>query len=314
MHPLTHRRHAHLTLPVVLAALAALTLAPAAHAADDAAPAAPVLAVEQLDATLYRISGTAAGGVLVLVGEAGLLLVDSGDAGEAAAFDSVLRTISALPVTHIVNTHYHFDHVGGNARHGRGAKVIAHRNLWAQAQKDTVIEDWGNWHRKPAPEGAEPTVLVDDSLRIDFEGDPVVAFHLPAAHTNGDLAVWFPRHDVLHTGDVVEIGAPPFVDLWAGGSVGGMIAAAHRLMRVAGDATRIVPGHGPVIDRGQLVAYRAMLGEIATRAHEAIGEERGLESFVELEAAQPYEAQLGGKRGARQLCALFYYGLNGMKK
>lgn len=313
MHPLTLRHHAHFMLPAVLAALAALTLPPLARAAEDAA-SSPSLAVEKLDATLYRISGTAAGGVLVLVGDAGLLLVDSGDAGEAAAFDSVLRSISTLPVTHILNTHYHFDHIGGNARLGKAAKVIAHRNMWAQAQKDTVIEDWGNWHRKPAPPAAKPTTTVDDSLRIDFEGDPVVAFHVPAAHTDGDLAVWFPNHNVLHAGDIVEIDAPPFIDLWAGGSVGGFINTCDRYIGMTNDATRIVPGHGRVITRSELREYRRMLGAMAGLAHESIREGRDLERFLALEPGSQFEERLGGARAARNTAALFFYALNGMKE
>jgi glyoxylase-like metal-dependent hydrolase (beta-lactamase superfamily II) len=290
-------------------------LAPRPLGAEDAPAPKPVaLNVEALDATLYRISGTEAGAVLVLVGKKGLLLVDSEDAAHAAAFDSVLRTISPLPVKTIVNTHYHFDHIGGNERYRKkGAKVVAHENMWAQAVKDTVVADWGNWQRKPAPQGAKPQTTFADSLRLDFEGDPVVLTHVPAAHSNGDVMVWFPKHNVLHTGDVVEIGAPPFVDLWAGGTVGGMINGVDRFARASNEATRIVPGHGAIITRSDLREYRKMLATVANRAAESIREGRDLKGFLALEPAAQFEDRVGGARGARQLATLLFLGLNGMR-
>lgn len=302
--------------PGALCALLCFAPAPAVHAED--APPAPkpvTLSVERLDETLYRISGSEAGGVMVLVGKKGLLLVDSEDATHATVFDSVLRTVSRLPVKTIVNTHYHYDHVGGNARYRKkGAQVIAHQNMWAQAVKDTVIADWGNWHREAAPPGAKPTKTFADSLRLDLEGDPVVLTHVPAAHTDGDVMIWFPKHNVLHTGDVVEIGAPPFVDLWSGGTPGGMIRGADLFLRSSNEATRIVPGHGAIITRAELLEYRKMLASVANLAAESIAGGRSLKGFLALEPAAPFADRMGGPRRARQLAALFYFGLNGMKE
>jgi len=300
----------------VCSALVCLALSAPGRAADDAPAPKPVtLSVEKLDDTLYRISGSEAGGVMVLVGKKGLLLVDSEDATHAAVFDSVLRTVSPLPVTTIVNTHYHYDHVGGNERYkAKGAKVIAQQSMWAQAVKDTVIADWGDWHRTPAPAGAEPTRTFADSMRIDFEGDPVVLMHVPAAHTDDDVMTWFPKHDVLHTGDVVEIGAPPFVDLWAGGSVDGMLAAVDRFLAMSGERTRIVPGHGSIITKAGLGEYRTMIVTVADLARKAIAEGQDLKPFLESQPAAPFESRLGSACGARNLAALFYLGLNGMKE
>jgi glyoxylase-like metal-dependent hydrolase (beta-lactamase superfamily II) len=298
-------------LPAALAAFV-----PLAACAADAVPApAPVAyAVEKFDDRLYRISGSEAGGVMVLIGTKGLLLVDSEDAANAAAFDSVLRTISPLPVRYVVNTHYHYDHIGGNGRYRRkGAKIVAHANMWAQALKDTVVVDWGRWHRKAAPKDAKPTTLVRDSLRIMLDGDPVVLTHIPGAHSDGDLIVWLPNHNVLHTGDIVEVGAPPFIDLWTGATVGGMIAGVDQIVRAGNDGTRIVPGHGTPITRAELREYRRMLGTLANLAAESIAEGRELAGFLTLEPAAQFADRLGGERGARQTATLFFYGLNGMK-
>jgi glyoxylase-like metal-dependent hydrolase (beta-lactamase superfamily II) len=302
-------------LTAALAAAALFIWTPAPFAAEEAPPKPVTLSVEQLDSSMYRISGSAAGGVVVLVGKKGLLLVDSGDVAEAATLDSVLRTVSTLPVRYVINTHYHYDHVGGNERYRKsGATLIAHENMWAQASKDTVIADWGDWHRKPAPGGTKPQTTFADTLRLRVENETVVLTHIPRAHTDGDVMISFPDRNVLMAGDVVEIGAAPFVDLWAGGSIGGMINGVDRLIQTANDSTRIIPGHGSIISRQELREYRKMVATLANLAAESIAEGRDMMTFLAMEPAAAYQDRLGSARAARNMMALFYYGLNGMKE
>lgn len=274
----------------------------------------PTYRITRLDDRLFRITGGEAGGVLVLMGRRGLLLVDSEDAANAQAFDSTLRSLSKLPVRVIVNTHYHYDHVGGNGRYKKkGARVIAQSNMWAQAAKDTVVEAWGNWHRVAAPADAKPTETFDDSLTLAFEGDTIELRHVPAAHTDDDVMVWLPRHNVLHTGDVVEVGATPFIDVWAGGSVAGFFNGVDMFLATGNDSTRYVPGHGNIIGRAQLVEYRKMLESFANIAAESVDIGRSLQEFLDLHPGAEYEPQFG-KRGVRNLAALMYYALNGMRE
>lgn len=295
--------------------LLALAVAAPAQAEEQAAPEAkaPALEVEALGDGLHRISGSEAGCVLVLQSPRGMLLVDTGDAKEAEALDAILFELGKMRIHSIVNSHYHFDHIGGNARLGKDTRIVAHANVWAQAKKDTTIPEWGDWHREPAPAGARPTEALEDSTTLHVSGVPVVLWHMPNAHTDGDLVTWFPTHNVLHTGDIVEIGAPPFIDWWAGGSLEGMIAACDKLLNMADKETKIVPGHGDVITWLQLRDYRNMLADIGKRADEAVANGVSMEKWLETRPAAAYEEQVGGERRARRLAALIYYGANGMK-
>lgn len=297
----------------LLAAIAVLS--PPAVRADGAAPAAaPAFRVERLEPRLFRITGTAAGGVLVWVGDTGLLLIDAGDPKEADALARVVDSLSTLPVRFVVNTHYHEDHLGLNPRYrARGAEIVAHANLRAQAIKDTVVRDFDNWHRKPAPAAALPTLTFRDSLTLWLDGAAIQLFHVPRAHTDGDLMTRFPG-DVVHLGDVYEQGAPPFVDLWAGGTLDGMIAALD--LGVAGTTprTRFVPGHGAVSTRAEIDAYRAMLVTIRDRALAAVAAKTGFDAFLATKPAAEFADRLGGEGAARQVAALAYFGLNGLRK
>ncbi|MCU0620949.1 MAG: MBL fold metallo-hydrolase, partial [Gemmatimonadales bacterium] len=180
---------------------------------------------------LFMLSGYANGNVLVLEGRDGLLLVDAQSPTRAGEADSVLRRGTPAPVRTVVNTHYHDDHIGGNPHWvAAGASVVAQCQVQVQASKDTTITDFGDWHRTPAPPAALASTCVRDSLTLQHGGVPVRLVHLPRAHTDGDLLVHFPTLNVVHMGDVLERGAPPFIDWWAGGTLQGMLAACDRVL------------------------------------------------------------------------------------
>lgn len=278
-------------------------------------PAPPPLVAESLGKGLWRIAGDEAGGVLVLEGADGLLLVDTQDPKRARDLDAALARLSRRPVRFVVNTHYHEDHVGGNARYrAKGAAVIAHASVPAQMAKDTVIADWGDWHRQAAPAAAFPTLTFHDSLALDVGGERVVAFHVPAAHSDGDVMVWLPARDLLHAGDVVEVDAPPFVDLWAGGTFDGLIAAVDRVLAMSGPATRIVPGHGRIVDRAWVAGYREMLETARSSARAALAAGQGAREYLDTKPLAAWNELLGGERRARQVAALAYRAAGGAWK
>ena len=275
-----------------------------------AAGAQLVMSVETVMPGLHVIAGFANGNILVVEGRDGALLVDAQSARRVGLADSVLRTVTAAPVRTVVFTHYHEDHTGGML-HWRagGATAVGHVSLPAQMAKDTVIADWEGWHRTPAAPGAMPDRIFDDRLTLDAGGVRVELIHISPAHTDGDVVVWLPERNLLHSGDLVEPGAAPFIDWWTGGSLDGMIAAADQLLALVNDSTRIVPGHGPVIGRETLATHRRMLVTLRDAIGSQVRQGRSLDQVLAARPAAEFESLLGGPRRADQFVRLVYYGL-----
>lgn len=254
------------------------------------------------------ISGYTNGNLLAFVGARSVLMVDAQSARRAPLADSALRTVTTLPVTVIVNTHYHDDHIGGNPYwRSRGARIIAHEQAAVEARKDTVIPE-ETWHRT----AADPAALADqsfrDSLMLDFEGEKVVLLHPPGAHTSGDVMVWFPRANILHTGDILEREAPPFIDWWAGGSVDGMIRAVDGILARVDDRTLLVPGHGTVARKPDLIRYRSMMVTMRDRISAAVAAGKTLAAIQAERPAAEFEGLIGVGWRPIRLTKLFYHG------
>lgn len=265
--------------------------------------------VQRLRATIHVASGFENGNVLILASDTGLLLVDAQSAKRVAALDSAIKRLSAQPVRVVVNTHYHADHTEGNAVFRQlGASIVAQRNASVQAAKDTTIVEWDNWHRTPLAAAAMPTRLVDDSLAFTFGAERVVLLHAPRAHTDGDLLVWLPRANVLHIGDILEVGAPPFIDWWSGGSLRGMVQTMDRVLAMVNDRTAIVPGHGAVSSRADLLRYREMLTTVESRVAAQVSRGATLAEVLTARPAREWEVSLGSERRAGHFVRLVYYG------
>lgn len=265
---------------------------------------------ERLSPSLVVISGFANGNILVLTGPEGTLLVDAQSAKRVGLADSVLASFGAPPVRWVINTHYHGDHVEGNALfRGRGAEVIGQARLPVQMAKDTTITSWGDWHRTPADPAAIPTRTFRDSLTLRVNGQRIIVTHIPAAHTDGDAIVWLPDANVMHIGDLFEHQAPPFIDWWAGGRLSGMLAGVDWGLAHSDSSTRIVPGHGPVGNRGDLRRYREMLLDLSTAVAGHVDAGDSVEETQAAQPAAPWQAMLGSQRRMDALVALLYLGL-----
>jgi glyoxylase-like metal-dependent hydrolase (beta-lactamase superfamily II) len=223
------------------------------------------MTAQRLHDDVFVIAGYKNGNILALRSDTAILLVDAQSARRVPEADSVLRSlVGTLPVHWIINTHYHTDHVGGNGFfRARGARVIAHSNVPREASRDTTVRtrDGRDWHRTPEPAANLPDSLFNDSLRLSFGRHDLLIHHPVDAHTNGDAMIWIPSVNVLHAGDIVEINDPPFIDWWTRGSLEGMVRAVDWALARSNTNTRIVPGHGPVIDRAELLRYRERLLE-----------------------------------------------------
>lgn len=223
--------------------------------------------------TVWMLTGSG-GNIGVSAGEDAVFLVDDQYAPLTEKIRAALAAISPKPVRFVLNTHWHSDHTGGNENLGKaGALIVAHENVRKRMDSDQFIE-FLRMKTTPQPRDALPVVTFTSDVSFHLNGDEIRAFHVPRAHTDGDAIVHFARSDVIHMGDILWNGMYPFIDTSSGGTVDGMIAAVDRGLALATERTRIIPGHGPLATRADLVAYRAMLATISGRIKAMLAEGR----------------------------------------
>ncbi len=201
------------------------------------------------------------GNITVLDGPDGLILGDSFVPGHVAAIMAALGKPTGQPIT-LIDTHWHFDHAGGNAEFGKlGARIVAHSNARARLAAPQVMSDFGmNVPAEPAV--ALPVVTFDDKLTMHQNGQTIRLTAVPPAHTDGDVFIHYEQANVLQTGDLFSNGFYPNIDRNSGGWIGGMVAAADVLLGLVDAKTKIVPGHGPLATKADLKAARDMLAEV----------------------------------------------------
>jgi glyoxylase-like metal-dependent hydrolase (beta-lactamase superfamily II) len=215
------------------------------------------ITVVNISAGLDLIQGPG-GNVAVLQGPDGLLVVDSGIPARGKDILETAKKTGGKPVSTLINTHWHFDHTGGNQDFGRdGAKIVATAATRQRLSTDQYTEVF-KMTTPASPPIALPVVTADQAgLYIGDETVELTA--VPPAHTDGDLIVHFRSRDVIHTGDLFSNGFYPNIDASSGGWIGGMIAASDRILKLAGPKTKIIPGHGPLATSTELAAFRKML-------------------------------------------------------
>ena len=236
-------------------------------------------------AGVYMLMGVG-GNIGVSVGTDGVLLIDD---QYAPLSDKIKAAVAALggPIRFVVNTHWHWDHVGGNESLLRsGVVTVAHENVRRRMSVGQFVPPLDR-HEPASPAGALPLVTFTDSVNFYLGGDSIHVFHVPAAHTDGDAMIWFRRANVVHMGDIFFNGRYPFVDVSSGGSVDGMIAAVDRVLALADGNTKIIPGHGLLADRATLRTYRDMLVTVRDRIRRAVAAGQTLE---QVQAAKPTAA------------------------
>ena len=219
----------------------------------------------------YMMEG--AGGNLGLsVGDDATFLIDDQFAPLTPKIVAAIAQLSPKPVKFVVNTHWHFDHVGGNENLGNaGVVIVAHENVrrrmaseqFSARMKQTV---------PPSPHAALPVITFGQGLTFQLNGDEIRVIHVAPAHTDGDSIIHFVKSDVIHMGDIFFNKMYPFIDTSSGGSIDGVVADCDLALGMANDNTKIIPGHGPLGTKAELKAYRDMLATVSERVKKLIAQ------------------------------------------
>ncbi len=195
---------------------------------------------------IYMLEG-AGGNIGVSVGPDGILLVDDQFAPLAEKIRNALKELGEGPLKFLINTHFHGDHTGGNVVFGAEVPIISHANVRKRLQM------------KSPPKEALPVVTFDDSLSIHFNGEDIRVIHFPNSHTDGDSVIFFTGSNVVHMGDLFFSGRFPYIDLDSGGDVEGLIKHIEVLLTELPSDVKLIPGHGPLSDIGDLKTYHQTL-------------------------------------------------------
>lgn len=255
---------------------------------------------EQYSPNLYMLAGApgdadpnhpdgAGGRIGILTGPDGIFMVDSQYAQITDKVLAAIAKISSQPIRFLANTHLHVDHTGGNANIvRRGALLIAREELRSDMARAPNMDP----ARLP-----NVTYGMGEPIRFRMNGEVVDLIPIRAAHTGGDTIVRFQNADVIMIGDFYRNYGYPFIDTNNGGTLKGALEALDYLMKIAGPNTRLVPGHGTVIKRGEIIPYRDMILDVQSKVQELIRQGKTLEEVLAARPTQAWDAKVPGARG-----------------
>lgn len=218
----------------------------------------------------------AGGNIGVSAGPDGLLLIDNQYEPLAPKIHQALDKLSKKKIEYVVNTHWHGDHVGGNAIFGREGRIIAQREVRTRM----VVGRAGGMGNPvpPAKKEALPVMTYDTGMSVYFNGEEVRLLHLPAGHTDGDTVVYFTGSNVVHMGDLFFGDRFPFIDIYnSGGTVEGYVRNVEKVLETLPAGAKIIPGHGALSDRAGLERFLAMLRESVSLVRAKIAAGKTLE-------------------------------------
>ena len=234
------------------------------------------------------------GNIAVLTGPDGKVLIDAGIGVSRPQITKALADLGTDPVTHLINTHWHFDHADGNEwLHSIGAKIIAQENTRKHLSGVQRVEDW-DYNFLPLSSGGIPSEVFAKEHRLKLNGATIDLKYYAPAHTDSDISVTFSEADIVHVADTFWNGIYPFIDYSTGGSIDGMIAASDANLAATTNNTIIIPGHGhPVSNRAELKEFRDMLVAVRDNVAELKKQGRSRDETVAARPTAAFDAKWG---------------------
>jgi len=270
--------------------------------------------VTKVAGTVYMLEG-AGGNIGASVGEDGIVVVDDQYAPLADRIQAALKGITDKPVRFIINTHYHFDHTGGNEFFQKQAPIIAQDNVRKRLATDTTAGNGGSvkMEMKAVAPGALPIITFDHDVTVHLNGEDIRALHFPAGHTDGDSVIYFPKSNVVHMGDDFVTYGFPFIDVDSGGSIDGMIAGVEGAIAQLPADVKIIPGHGPLSNLDDVRAFVKMLKETRAAVQQALAKKMTLAQMKEQKILDPWKKYSGDFISGDAFLETVYNSLTGQK-
>jgi cyclase len=280
-----------------IATLAALSLSAAAHAQTVINYAKIEILTEQYAPNIYMLAGApgdadpnhpdgAGGRIGLLVGPEGIFMIDSQYEQVTAKVLAAMRKISPQPIRFLTNTHLQVDHSGGNANIVKqGAIFLAREELRADMARAANMDP----ARLP-----NITYGMGDPIKFRMNGEVLDLIPVRAAHTGGDTIIRFENADIIMIGDFYRNYGYPYIDIANGGSLKGALDALDYVMKLAGTNTRLIPGHGTIIKRGDLVPYRDMILDIRSKVEQLIRQGKTEQEVLAAKPTAAYDAKIPG--------------------
>jgi cyclase len=231
------------------------------------------------------------GTISVLTGPDGVLLVDSQFAPLTDKIVAAVRALTDKPIRFMVNTHVHGDHTGGNENLAKqGVLIFSRDQLRARMVSPNPAPD--GTPGRPAPLQALPVVTYDGPVTVHLNGEDVQLIPVRVAHTDGDTLVRFAQHDILAVGDYIRSLGYPRIDRASGGTLAGLLAALDETVARAGPGTKIIPGHGAIMDRNGVIAQRELIAKMRDRIAPMVSAGKSVEEVIAAKPTADTDAQV----------------------
>jgi cyclase len=295
-----------------LAIAAALLAAPAARTQDQDFSKVQ-MKVTKVSGNIYMLEG-AGGNIAASIGEDGIVIVDDEFAPLAEKIAAALKNLNITdkPVRFVINTHYHGDHTGGNANFAKdGSTIIAQDNVRKRLESGGEAGNGGSvkMQNKPAEKAALPIITFEHDVTVHLNGEDIRALHFPAGHTDGDAIIYFPKNNVVHMGDDFVRYGFPFIDVAAGGSVQGMIAACEKSIAQLPADVKIIPGHGALSTPDDVRVYVKMLKETSAAVDAALKAHKSLDQMKKDKILAPWSKFSSEAQNEDVFTETLYYSL-----
>ncbi|MCB0279401.1 MAG: MBL fold metallo-hydrolase [Calditrichaeota bacterium] len=246
--------------------------------------------IHPVNESVYYLEG-AGGNIGLSVGDDGVFMIDDQFAPLTEKIEAAIKTLSDKPIRFLINTHMHGDHTGGNENFAnKGVTIIAHDLVRRRLSKNEFEEMKNNPSAMKKMPGL-PVITFNESINFYLNSDELEVFHVANAHTDGDAIIYFKKANAFHMGDTFFQNRYPFVDLSSDGSVYGIIHAAEEVIKRANDQSKIIPGHGSVSSRVDLINYRKMLIDLSEKITKLKKQGLSLEQVIEKQPTKDYDSQ-----------------------